>query len=233
MLNEQNINEKGISEQGGIDTEGTPFEVVDNDTTYGVKTKAVPKPEKNIGIDTNNIMFQNIVGAGESSQLDMSKLENFLSVSQRRDQVYSLLDTMAEDSTIAAILETYAEDATEYNDNGEIVWCESDDNNIAQYVTFLLKTMNVDKNIYGWVHRLCKYGDLYFRLYRESEVRDPVFDENEEDRTLNEDVKIIAYSKNDKYSHYIEAVPNPAEMFELTKFGKTYGYIRANTGITM
>jgi len=36
------------------------------------------------------------------------------------------------------------------------------------------------------------------------------------------------FNKNDHYTHYMEAVPNPAEMYELTKFGKTVGYIRAD-----
>jgi hypothetical protein len=220
----------------------SPFETVDNSTTYDKPTKAIPKPEKNIGIDTKDTMFQNIIGAGESSQLDMSQLESFLNVSQSRDQVYTLLDTMAEDSTIAAILETYAEDATEYNDKGQIVWCESADGNIAKYITFLLNTMNVDKNVYKWIYSLCKYGDVYLRLYRESELADPIFGDtssvnddtgNEDGRTLNEDVKIKAYGSSDKFTHYVEAVPNPAEVFELTKFGKTYGYIKANAGVSM
>jgi hypothetical protein len=32
---------------------------------------------------------------------------------------------MCEDSKISAVLETYAEDATDYNDEGRIVWCEA------------------------------------------------------------------------------------------------------------
>ena len=51
----------------------------------------------------------------------MNKLNQFTQVSTRRDQIYNLIDQMAEDPTIAAILETYAEDATEYNDKGQIV----------------------------------------------------------------------------------------------------------------
>ena len=94
--------------------------------------------------------------------------------------------------------------------------------------------MRVDKNIYSWVHSLCKYGDLYLELFKESEYNaiDNLFkedNENEEKReTLNEDVKINTYKTSDKYVHYVEAIKNPAEMFELTKFGKSIGYIKAD-----
>ena len=144
-----------------------------------------------------------------------------------------MLDTMCQDSTISAVLETYAEDATEYNDQGQIVWVESSDPNVQKYVTYLLDTMNVDKNIYKWVYSLCKYGDIYFRLYRESDLgEDDLFNVEtrrgrKKSKHLNEAVKVKVYSQNDPYVNYIEMMPNPAEIFELTKLGKTYAYIKA------
>ena len=194
----------------------------------GKNTKAVPKPETNIGIDTGDTLFQNIVSSGEASSLDMSQVEAFTRVSQNREQVYRLIDSMCEDPTVSAVLETYAEDATEYNDQGKIVWAESADSEIGKYITFLLDSLNVDKHIYGWVYSLCKYGDLYLRLFRESEVKDAFFDSEDDSNVLNEDINIISFSKNDRFVNYIERVPNPAEMFELTKFGKTYGFIKAD-----
>ena len=67
---------------------------------YGKPTKAVPVPPKNIGIDVDNELFQDIINAGESSQLDISKLESFLNIAQSRDQIYDMLDAMAEDGSI-------------------------------------------------------------------------------------------------------------------------------------
>ena len=93
--------------------------------------------------------------------------------------------------------------------------------------------MNVDKNIYKWVHSLCKYGDCYFRLYRESDLgEDDLFNVvtkrgRKKSKSLNEAVNVKVYSQNDHYVNYIEMVPNPAEVFELTKLGKTYAYIKA------
>lgn len=215
----------------------TPFE--NDEGIYSKPTKAVPAPEKNIGVDTDSELLDSIVTAGTSSQLDISALESFLNVSRGRNAVYNLLDSMGEDSQISAVLESYAEDATEYNANGQIVWVESDDENVAQFVQYLLDTMNVDKHIYGWAYSLCKYGDLYLRLFRESDYEDPIFGKNDTKKRLDEavggekldeGVKVVAHSKNDRYSHYVEKVANPASMFELTKHGKTYGYIKADSG---
>ena len=200
---------------------------------YNKEIKSVPAPERDIGIDTKETIFDNIIQAGQSSQLDLNSLDSFTTISQGRDQIYTMLDTMCQDSTISAVLETYAEDATEYNDQGQIVWVESSDPNIQKYVTYLLDTMNVDKNIYKWVYSLCKYGDIYFRLYRESDLgEDDLFNVEtkrgrKKSKHLNEAVKIKVYSQNDPYVNYIEMMPNPAEIFELTKLGKTYAYIKA------
>ena len=46
---------------------------------------------------------------------------------------------------------------------------------ISKFVNYLLNVMNVDKNIYGWVYSLLKYGDLYLRLFRESDYEDIFF----------------------------------------------------------
>lgn len=201
---------------------------LDQPDVYHKETIAVPAPERGFGVDTKNTVFHNIINAAIGGQLDVNSLQSFTSITQSRNTVYGLLDSMCEDATIAAVLETYAEDATEYNDEGQIVWAESSDANIQKYVQFLLDTMNVDKNIYSWVYSLCKYGDVYLRLYRESDWKQAdLFDDTKTKEQLNEDIKIKAYSQNDHYVNYMEMCPNPADIFELTKFGKTYAYINA------
>ncbi len=117
--------------------------------------------------------------------------------------------------------------------------------------------MNVDKHTYGWIYSLIKYGDLYLKLFKTSDYDEDILFDTEENKDnklnesvndddfklisetieelqkaqektkLEEDVNLKVSSKNDHYVHYIEAVPNPGEMFELTKFGKTKGYIKA------
>lgn len=208
--------------------ENTPFEY-DSDV-YDKPIKAKPTPPREIGIDTENNFYHNIVDAYQVSQLNLSAIDAFTRVAQTREEVYSLLDTMTEDSIVATALSIYSADATEYNDKGRIVWCESSNDSAAKYVTFLLDTLNVDKYVYKWVYNLCKYGDVYLRLYRESENEDPIFG-NKDKKTLQEDINIKAFKDSDKYIHYVEMVKNPAEMFELTRMGKTVGYIQAKVPV--
>ena len=223
--------------------ENSPFE--QNNFLYNKKIETEPKPKIEIGIDTEDKLYNNIIDEGSSTSIDISEIERFSTLSQNRNQLYNLIDSMAEDITISAGLEIYAEDVTQKNDKGDIVWVESSDDNISKYVTFLLNSWKVNKHIYSWVYSLCKYGDLYLKLYRKSDVSDDLFYEEDNSKQLNEDytdldylnkdekeqinedVKIVAYDKSDHYVDYIEMIPNPAEIFELTKFGKTAGYIKA------
>ena len=198
-----------------------------------------------LDIDVKNTLVDNIIEAGLTSKLDIAALENFTSISNSRDQVYQLIDTMAQDSSVAAILRTYAEDVCEPADNGHVIWCESNDPKISKFVNYMLNIMNADKNMYSWTYALLKYGDVYLRLYRESDYADTLFtpdsvnraysarntlneafDEvTESSEKLDEAVRLNVHSATDPYSYYAELVDDPGTMFELTKFGKTYGYI--------
>lgn len=216
----------------------------------GTQITAVPLSQPEIGIDINNTLTTNIVNQAINSNVDISKLEGFSTVAQTREQIYQMIDTMAQDPILASYLKTISEDAAETNDAGKIIWCDSDDAKVAKYVTYLLDSMNVDKNAFTWMHSLTKYGDLYLRLYRQSDYeKDSLFGEEEADKKealnesmgepfplqegvqkdefLKEAVNVVVHDKDDHYVNYVEAIPNPGEMFELTKFGKTMGYIKA------
>ena len=225
--------------------EGSVFQVKSD--LYGQKIKPIAKPQAEIGIDRTDSFVNNIIEEGDSHQIDMSKIESFTQISNNRNTIYDLLDIMAEDPMIASALEIYTEDVTETNDRGAIIWCEADDPQINAYITYLLDSMNIDKHIYKWAHSLIKYGDLYLRLYRESDIQKAdLFNEknknvndrqylNEdltnENEQLNEDIILNLYKDGDHYVHYVEMVPNPAGMFELTKFGKTFAYIEAQSPV--
>lgn len=196
-----------------------------DDGLYGRKIKAVPAPEQDFGIDTKDALCQNIIGAVEAGHFDVAAIQRFTQVSTQRDQLYTLIDQMCADATLASVLETYAEYCVDTNDEGRAVWVETSDANIAQIVTHFLDEMNVDKHVYDWAHSLCKYGDLYIRLFRQSDVeRDNLFGTNQSNE-LQEAVKISATKKNDHYVHYVESERNPARIFELVRLGKTSGYI--------
>ena len=172
------------------------------DTTgveFNQKITPVPAPSKDIGIDVDNQFMDNIVGAGLAGKLDMAAIESFTNVSRSRDSVYDLIDMMMADSTMASVLETYTEDATEYNDQGRIVWVEAEDPLVAKYIEYLIDKMNIDKHIYSWVHCLIKYGDVYLKLFRESDEKkaDPDFHTNDERSVLNEGVVAKAHDNAD------------------------------------
>ena len=197
---------------------------VQDDELYGKKITSSLPPDRKKDVDLDKTLYQNIIGAADSSSLDLTAFNSLTNTANNRNELYNMIDSMCEDGTISAVVETYAEDATERNDYGNIVWAESEDKEIVQYVTFLLDSMNVNKNIFKWVYALCKYGDVYLRLYRDSEYNDVLFGDK---KPLNEEIKINDYKKSDHYALYMEMVSNPAEMFELTRFGKTIGYIKA------
>ena len=163
---------------------------IENDK-IGQKINPVEVPETPIGIDTHNEFFTDAIEAATSTQIDITALNSFTQLSHSRETLYQILDTMAQDSTVAAILEIYAEDSTETNEQGQTVWVESSDANVSSYVTFLLKSLNVEKNIYRWVYSLCKYGDLYLKLFRQSDFEDDLFEKSQKN-TLNEKFTNIA-----------------------------------------
>ena len=204
---------------------------IQDDDLYNKKVTAVVPPERKKDIDLENTLYDNIVQAGLSSQFDITALSSLSQKAENRNQMYNIFDGMCEDGTVSAVVETYAEDATERNDKGNIVWVEAADDNVAKCVEYYLDTLNVNKNIYKWCYSLCKYGDVYLRLYRQSEYEDDLFSNKKEQ--LNEDVKIKAYKKEDGYAHYMEMVTNPATMFELTKYGKTVGYVQSPVSNTL
>ena len=136
--------------------------IVNDETSYNQQIEPIPKPALDIGIDYKDTIFKQIADdSAEASTLDLAAIEKFTTVSQRREEIYQVLDTMGEDTLVASALEIYAADITETNDEGQIMWATSDDGDVQKYITYLLNTMNVDKHLYGWAYSLCKYV-IYF-----------------------------------------------------------------------
>ena len=234
-------------------------DVKSNKDILGKKSVAVPKGEVEIGVDLNDEIINKLIDEVDENQyssVDLSALENFVGVAQTREQMYALIDLMAADDRIRAILDTYTEDTIETNENGHIVWAESSDDNVLKFVNYLLASLKIDDNSEEWVRSLIKYGDLYLRLYRQSDYNEEdIFDTSKDERedyekTLNEaynpeveeekdkenekldeGVKVNVHSKDDHYVHYAEKVDDPSEMFDLTKLGSTRGFIKAPVAV--
>ena len=204
---------------------------------YVNKTVSMPLPDKINDIDTNNHIYDNIIDSQENGTIDISAINSFTSISRSRDEVYALLDLMAEDPIISTALEIYTSDSTEPNEQGKVMWCTSNNEKITNAVNQILDAMNIDKNAYGHMYALYKYGDIYLKLYRKSEFDFDKLKEKKdksklnESAEMNEDLILKIYSKNDRYAEYAEIVKNPADVFDLVKFGKTCAYIRTHVGV--
>ena len=74
-----------------------------------------------LDIDTQKTLVDNIIVGGLTGRLDTGEIEKFTSISNSRDQIYQLIDTMCKDSSVASIVRTYAEDVCEMGDNGHII----------------------------------------------------------------------------------------------------------------
>ena len=85
------------------------------------KVKVVPKTKPEIGIDTNRELVDDMIAASQVGALDVSSIDALTSTAQTREQVYELIDSMANDDTISAVLKQYASDVIQTNDAGEIV----------------------------------------------------------------------------------------------------------------
>ena len=208
---------------------------INSEIKQGTKIKPVPKPKPEIGVDTSQDFTKDLIDAVEAGYANLSDLDSFSIKAQTREQLYTLIDAMVQDGRVSAVLETYAEDITAPNNQGDIVWVESENSSIRDYVSYLLKSLEVNKNIFSWTYNLLKYGDVYLELFTEKDINDEITKVGDKKgvlKPLNEDIKINISNPNNKLVNYVEMVNNPAEMFELTKFGQTVAYIKAPVAIT-
>ena len=100
------------------------------------------------GIDIDKTIVSNIIEGAQVGGLDVSSIDALSNSAQTREQTYELLDAMAQDDVVSAVLETYAEDAIQTNDKGQHMWVEASDTNVLNYTTWLLDSLNVDKHLY-------------------------------------------------------------------------------------
>lgn len=209
--------------------------------------KPIPKQTPNIGIDSKNALVNLLANdEGVAETLDGSILNSFRNISDNRETLYTMYDSMSKDILISSALELYADDATEYNDNGDVIWAESNDDDIRNHVNYLLTSLKLDQYAWQHIHALVKYGDLYIETFRSSDLKEKTqgkdnliqntkrlneennkSDINKDKAVLTEDIIVNLYAENDRLQEYIETVANPAEIFDLTKRGKTAGFLKA------
>ncbi len=197
-------------------------------TEDSLKPKFSPVPAKNseIGIADNDEDITNIQMESDSSIIDMSDVDKFTTLSKYRDERYAAYEEMLQDPIIAAALEMYADDATQLNRDGDIIWVESEDASIAEASNRLLTVLNINKHAWKHIYSLCTYGDLYLRLYKEDDT-----DDSTDAATTSTSATMLIKPDDPirRLEERIEYVPNPATVFDIQTKEKTSGFIRLKT----
>lgn len=206
--------------------------VIEEPNIYNKKTQSEVIPDPNIGIEDKHTIVNDILAEETNNSLDYSAMNTFLEATRRRDKQYDIIDQMCQDSLPAAVLELIAEDSTTTNDQKQTVWATSDDPLIMKTVQYYIDSLQINKNIYRWADSFIKYGDLYVKLFKRSEY-DPEYDIKlfGAAKNLNEDINVTVTKDEDKFVNYVEMVENPSTIFELTRLGKTAGYIETKSDV--
>ena len=150
--------------------------------------------------------------------LNMNEINKFRLLSNKRNEKFNSFDLMAQDSRVASILNMYADDCTQYNQSGKVIWAESSNPDCAEFANRIINNLQLNKYAWSHIYSLCKYGDLYLELFYDDETK-----------TI-EDITNYKYtrSKGAALTEHIEMVKNPAIMFDLVNQGKTEFYVKSH-----
>lgn len=191
-----------------------------------IRIKGKPGKEADAGIAVKgNTLVDVLEKASDAGKLvDYSEFQQFRTIGTDRNEQYRVYDEMAYDSVVSTALELYSDDATQYNSKGQIIWVESEDPQIAQFANRLIDNLQLNENMWSYAYNLVKYGDVYLELFRDDEIQeDPLV------KTLDHtDLDVVKNKKGSVLEEYIELVPNPARLFDLSNRGKTVGFVEVN-----
>lgn len=170
-------------------------------------------------------LMQNDVNV--TSVLSMAELDTFRTLSRNRESLYKTFDEMMQDSVVSTVIEIYADEACQYNEDGKIIWAESDDKDVSKYVNDLLEKLRIEDNCWDHIYQLVYLGDLYLETF------DNLHPTNlHKSDILTEPYRgggnIQLQNRPDalQKEYYIEQVDNPANIYDITYRGKTEGFIK-------
>lgn len=148
--------------------------------------------------------------------VDQGAFSKFRELSSGRQAQYNAYDAMTKDIIISSALNMYAEDATQYDTLGRVIWVESEDPDLAEYLNGLVEILEFPRKLRSIVYSLAEYGDVYLRLFKKTK-------EGDSSGSLLEGL-----DPNVEYEDYIEVVDNPEDHFDLVRNGKTCQYAVSN-----
>ena len=194
-----------------------------------LRIKIVPKENKYVGTnitdDRNDLVNKQIKSAEGGSLIDVEAINKFRTLSSDRHERYNQFEDMLKDATIAAAIEMYADDATQYDyKTGKIIWAEAEESDVANAANRLIDVLGINDKVWNHIYALCAYGDVFLRLYRKGDESDySQLYGNHEGQTA---IRVKKEDPSRPIEEYIEYVDDPATMYDLQIRDKTSGYIR-------
>lgn len=195
-----------------------------------LKVKFIKNPNEFTGVpitdDNSDITIKQINNVDGGSLLDSEAIAMFRRLSSDRQEKYASYENMLSDATIAAAMEMYADDATQYDPKtGKIIWAESTDPDIAAAANRLIDILQLNEKAWRHIYSLCTYGDLYLRIYRDGDNADY-------EDILNTQPGVIRTKLQDTsrpMEEYVEYVEDPSTIYDLQIKDKTSGFVRLHT----
>lgn len=195
----------------------------DGSNKFNIRIKPNTNAEDGLNVvkDKDSLTSKILGDIETGSSISLSDLNAFRTLSSERDMQYNVYDEMREDSIISAALEMYADDATQYNRDGSVIWVDSDDENCAKFYNRLIQNLDLNKNSWSYIYALCLYGEIYLETFTD----DP--HENTDHRITNVGGgNVYVTPKGFTLEEYVEMYADPCELYDLTEKGKTVGFVR-------
>lgn len=198
-----------------------PKKDLQEDVLY-TRLKGTPSKNGAIGLSDDVDDITNEQMTTDHSLIDMNDIDEFTTLSRYLDDRYKAYEEMLRDPIIATALEMYADDATQMNRDGNIVWVESDDADIANAANRLLTVLGINKYAWKHIYGLCTYGDIFLKLFKDGDEDDVTADNNISAGVIT----IKPDDKTRRLEERIEYVYNPSTVFDIQSRDKTYGFIK-------
>lgn len=191
-----------------------------------IRIKGKPGKESQIGVSSEKDSLGNVINTAveNGNYVDIATLEQFRTLGNDRNSQYRMYDEMAYDSILSAALEIYTDESTQYNTDGNVIWVESDDPNVAKFGNHIIEVLQLNEHTWSYIYNLVKYGDIYIQLFSDSDImEDPLVQ-----RIKTTDIDVVKDRKGSALEDYIDLVANPARLFDVTVRGKTVGFVEVD-----
>ena len=163
---------------------------------------AIP-PEDNPKISPHTVEYMTLVRRlmNYSSASILGDLQGGLT----RDRLYRIYDEMDESTAyITSALDILSDDATQPDDDGNLIYIESENDKVRAVIEGLFKDLEIESKLSKWARAIAKYGDLFIRVYGSSDPTHPGVSSLDDtiypSRVSRRDFrgKLIAFVKDDR-----------------------------------